>query len=66
MLMRGGFVAGMMDMQLFADAALAIVANDPRGYTGRALYDTEVLREDGVTDFSSYEPSEEIKATRYG
>lgn len=66
MLMRGGFVAGMLDSELFADAALAIVAKDPRSYTGRALLDTEVLREDGVTDFSRYEPSEEVKATRYG
>ncbi len=65
MLMQGGFVAGMLDAQLFADAALAIVTRDPRSYTGRALLDTEVLREVGVTDFSRYEPSDEVKAIRY-
>ncbi len=65
MLMRGGFVTGMLDTQIFADAALAIVTKDPRSYSGRTLLDTEVLREEGVTDFSRYEPSEEARATRF-
>ena len=65
MLMRGGYVSGMLDTQIFADAALAIVSKDPRGYSGRTLLDAEVLREDGITDFSLYEPSEDIKAIRY-
>jgi hypothetical protein len=56
----------MLDTQLFADAVLAVVNKDPLSYTGRALLDTEVLREDGVTDLSRYEPSEEVKAIRYG
>ena len=64
-MMRGGYVEGMLDTQLFADAALAIVTKDPRSYTGKVLADTEVLKEEGVTDLSRYEPSEEIKAIRY-
>ena len=64
MLMRGGFVDGMLDTQIFADAALAIVTKDPRTNTGRALLDKEVLQEEGITDFSGYEPSEEVKATK--
>ena len=39
---------------ILADATLAIVTNDPKKRTGRALLDEEVLREEGVTDFSSY------------
>ena len=40
---------------ILADAVSAIVRQNPREYTGRALYDEDVLRElDGVTDFSPY------------
>ena len=65
MMMRGGYVDGMLDTALFADAALAIVTKDPQGYTGKTLSDIEALRDDGIVDLSCYEPSEEIKATRY-
>lgn len=65
MLMRGGFVSGMLDTQIFADAALAMVSKDTHSYTGRALLDTEVLREEGITDFSPYQPSEEVKAMKF-
>ena len=40
--------------QLFADAALSIVTKDPRTSTGRTVLDTEVLRDDGVTNVSKY------------
>jgi citronellol/citronellal dehydrogenase len=65
MLMRGGYTNGMLDTQLFADAALAMVLKDPRSYSGRTLLDTEVLKEEGVADFSQYEPSDEVKAIRF-
>ena len=48
------------DPQQFADAVAAMVAKDPRTYTGRSMSDTEVLQEEGVTDFSKYDlPSAE-------
>ena len=65
MLMRGGYVEGMLDAQLFADAALAIVTKDPTSYTGRTLLDTEVLYEEGLSDLSRYQPSDAIKATKF-
>ena len=66
MLMRGGYVPGMLDPQVFADAALAIVKRDPNSYTGRTLLDTEVLYEEGLVDLSRYEPSETIKGIKFG
>lgn len=39
---------------ILADATFAIVSKEPGTYTGRALLDEEVLRAEGVTDFSSY------------
>lgn len=39
---------------LFADAALAVVSKDPAFRTGQALSDEEVLRAEGITDFSNY------------
>lgn len=39
---------------LFADAALAIVSRDPAARSGQALSDEEVLRAEGMTDFSRY------------
>jgi len=65
MMMRGGYVEGMLDTSLFADAALAMVTKDPQSYTGKTLSDIEALKEDGIVDLSCYEPSEEVKATRY-
>ncbi|MBI4329605.1 MAG: SDR family NAD(P)-dependent oxidoreductase [Chloroflexi bacterium] len=50
---------GNTSPQLFADAALAIVTKDPRTYTGRTVTDEEVLREEGVSDFSRYLRSRE-------
>lgn len=40
--------------EIIADAALALVRRDPRSCTGRLLTEVEVLREEGVTDFSEY------------
>ena len=40
--------------EIVAAAAHAIVTRDSRACTGRLLLDEEVLREEGVTDFSSY------------
>jgi hypothetical protein len=46
---------GVIPNRLFiADAALALVAKDPRSYTGQTLTDKEVLRQEGVTEFSKY------------
>jgi citronellol/citronellal dehydrogenase len=39
---------------ILADSTLAIVTGEPLKRTGRALLDEEVLREEGVTDFSRY------------
>lgn len=39
---------------IMADAAHAILTKPSREYTGRFLIDEKVLREEGVTDFSSY------------
>lgn len=39
---------------ILVDATLAILAADPRTFTGRALIDEELLMERGVTDFRRY------------
>ncbi len=39
---------------ILADATLAVVTADPKKRTGRALFDEEVLREEGITDLSEY------------
>ncbi len=39
---------------IMADAALAVVTKEPKFRTGKALLDEDVLREEGVTDFSKY------------
>jgi citronellol/citronellal dehydrogenase len=41
--------------EIIADAAFAIFARDPRQCTGNFFIDEEVLREEGVTDFSVYQ-----------
>ena len=41
-------------VDLFADAALALVSKEPGERTGQALTDEEILRAEGVTDFSRY------------
>jgi citronellol/citronellal dehydrogenase len=40
--------------EIMADAAYAIVTKDFKTHTGRFLIDDDVLRADGVTDFSKY------------
>ncbi|HJU86262.1 MAG TPA: short chain dehydrogenase, partial [Gemmatimonadota bacterium] len=40
--------------EIVADAAHAIVTRESRACTGKLLLDEEVLREEGVTDFSAY------------
>ena len=40
--------------EIMADAVLAILSRPPPTLTGKALYDEDILREDGVTDFSGY------------
>jgi citronellol/citronellal dehydrogenase len=41
--------------QILADAAHAILSRDPRRCTGNFFIDEEVLREEGVSDFSIYQ-----------
>ena len=41
--------------QIMADAAHAILVRDPKSCTGNFFIDEEVLREEGVTDFSAYQ-----------
>ena len=40
--------------RLFADAALEIVAKEPKEFTGRSVTDEEVLAMEGITDLSVY------------
>ncbi len=40
---------------IMADAAMAIFSRDPANCTGNFFIDEEVLREEGVTDFSAYQ-----------
>jgi citronellol/citronellal dehydrogenase len=40
--------------EIMGDAAHAIFLRDARAYTGNFLFDEDVLREEGVTDFSRY------------
>lgn len=40
--------------QILADATVAIVASEPERFSGRSLYDEEVLGADGPSDFSRY------------
>jgi NAD(P)-dependent dehydrogenase (short-subunit alcohol dehydrogenase family) len=44
---------------IMADAAFAVVRRDPRACTGNLFLDEDVLREDGVTDFSGYAVTED-------
>ncbi|MCA8962692.1 MAG: NAD(P)-dependent oxidoreductase [Planctomycetes bacterium] len=52
---------------IVADAAHAILTRDPRTATGRFFIDEEVLREEGVTDFTPYavDPSRELQLDLY-
>ena len=40
---------------ILADAALALITKEPSARPGRAWIDEDVLRADGVTDFSKYQ-----------
>ncbi len=40
--------------EIMSDAVMAILSREPPTLTGRALYDEEILKEAGVTDFSKY------------
>ncbi len=44
--------------EILADAAHVILSRDPRDCTGNFFIDEEVLREEGVTDFSKYQHPE--------
>ncbi|MBZ0252245.1 MAG: NAD(P)-dependent oxidoreductase, partial [Candidatus Methylomirabilis sp.] len=52
---------------IMADAALEIVASDPRKLTGRQLIDEDFLRERGVKDFEKYamKPGAELMPDLY-
>ena len=41
-------------MQVYADAAYEVLIQPARSYTGQTLIVEDVLRDAGVTDFSSY------------
>jgi NAD(P)-dependent dehydrogenase (short-subunit alcohol dehydrogenase family) len=43
---------------IVADAVLELLDRDPAQFTGNAVYDEDVLREAGVTDFSAYNCTE--------
>ncbi|XP_015114273.1 hydroxysteroid dehydrogenase-like protein 2 [Diachasma alloeum] len=47
--------------QIMADAAYAIVTKDSRNFTGKFLIDDEVLKEEGITDFTPYACNPEYK-----
>ncbi len=41
--------------EIVADAAMSILVRDPTKFTGRFCIDTEILTEDGISDFSAYQ-----------
>ena len=50
----GELLRGSRTPDIMADAAYAIFRRDARSFSGNFLVDEDVLREEGVTDFSSY------------
>ena len=48
-------IRGSRKPEIMADAAYAILTKPSREFTGRFCVDEEVLRADGVTDFSQYQ-----------
>ncbi len=40
--------------QILCDAVMAIVTRKPSSCTGNAFYDEDILRQEGITDFSKY------------
>jgi citronellol/citronellal dehydrogenase len=47
--------------EIMADAALAIFARDSRSATGNFYIDDDVLREEGVEDFSRYSEGDDLQ-----
>jgi len=47
--------------QIVADASVKIFEKDAQTYTGKSLIDEDLLREEGVMDFSAYRVSPELK-----
>jgi NAD(P)-dependent dehydrogenase (short-subunit alcohol dehydrogenase family) len=44
--------------EIVSDTVLELLGRDPEAFTGRAVYDEEILREAGVSDFSQYNLTE--------
>jgi citronellol/citronellal dehydrogenase len=53
---RGGqpYAGAREDGEIMGDAGVIVCQQDPRTYTGKILYDEDVLAEAGVTDLSRY------------
>lgn len=47
--------------EILCDTVMAIVGREPSSCTGNAFYDEEILREEGITDFSKYSVVEGTK-----
>jgi citronellol/citronellal dehydrogenase len=50
--------------EIMADATLAVVTKDPLFRTGKALIDEDVLREEGIVDFTQYRCDPETEPLR--
>lgn len=53
--------------QIMADAAYIMLTRDSRTRTGEFLYDEDVLKEEGITDFDQYlvSPGEQLQSICY-
>lgn len=53
--------------QIMADAAYVMLTRDSRTRTGEFLYDENVLKEEGITDFDQYlvSPGEKLQSICY-
>lgn len=53
--------------QIMADAAYVMLTRDSRTRTGEFLYDEDVLKEEGITDFDQYlvSPGEQLQSICY-
>ena len=47
-------VAHSRTVEIMSDAAYAILSKNPRNVTGNFFIDDDVLRDEGITDFTSY------------
>jgi len=52
--------------EIVADAMMKIFVKEPRSFTGQALVDEDVLRAEGVTDFSRYRCDPNAEPPRVG